>query len=126
MRTILAPPDVIARWCAALRSGEYKQGRNCLYDEETGGYCCLGVLQMVLSGSIEREKSDDKNCALQVPSEKWLQEHNIVFNEHNKKLNPGNPILHLVDGRNISAAEANDGGVSFIEIADAIERAAKE
>jgi len=30
-------------WVAALRSGDYKQGRNRLYDEKTDCYCCLGV-----------------------------------------------------------------------------------
>ena len=29
------------RWIAALRSGEYKQGRNTLYN--SGKFCCLGV-----------------------------------------------------------------------------------
>ena len=29
------------KWLDALRSGEYKQGRECLFDSK--GYCCLGV-----------------------------------------------------------------------------------
>jgi hypothetical protein len=40
-------PEIRARWCAALRSGEYAQGREKLRaSAETGGdaYCCLGVL----------------------------------------------------------------------------------
>lgn len=35
------------KWLAALRSGEYKQGMNCLMQESPEGersYCCLGVL----------------------------------------------------------------------------------
>lgn len=35
------------KWVAALRSGEYKQGRGALQDT-TGGYCCLGVLCRVM------------------------------------------------------------------------------
>jgi hypothetical protein len=31
-----------AKWLAALRSGEYKQGRKFL--KKNGSYCCLGVL----------------------------------------------------------------------------------
>lgn len=31
-----------AKWIAALRSGEYKQTKGHLHDEN--GYCCLGVL----------------------------------------------------------------------------------
>ena len=34
------------RWIAALRSGEYKQGRN--YLNKDGGLCCLGVLCEVM------------------------------------------------------------------------------
>lgn len=32
----------ITNWCNALRSGEYKQTRGALQDED--GFCCLGVL----------------------------------------------------------------------------------
>lgn len=32
----------VAKWTAALRSGEYKQGKGLLKDPE-GRYCCLGV-----------------------------------------------------------------------------------
>lgn len=34
--------DLIRRWVAALRSGEYQQGRHILHG--TGRFCCLGVL----------------------------------------------------------------------------------
>ena len=40
-------PELKARWIAALRSGEYIQGRYNLRTRE-GHYCCLGVLCMVL------------------------------------------------------------------------------
>ena len=40
-------PELKARWIAALRSGEYTQGRNALKTPE-GHYCCLGVLCRVL------------------------------------------------------------------------------
>lgn len=35
-------PEIRARWVAALRSGEYAQGRGSLRDGNQ--YCCLGVL----------------------------------------------------------------------------------
>jgi hypothetical protein len=35
-------PEVKARWVAALRSGEYKQGTGHLNSQ--GAHCCLGVL----------------------------------------------------------------------------------
>lgn len=33
-----------AEWQAALRSGQYKQGKRVLYNADTDRYCCLGVL----------------------------------------------------------------------------------
>ena len=47
-------PDIKAKWVAALRSGEYEQGKSYLVqdvwseDDESNvsaAYCCLGVLQ---------------------------------------------------------------------------------
>jgi len=35
--------EVKDKWVKALRSGEYKQGKNRLEDKQ-GNYCCLGVL----------------------------------------------------------------------------------
>jgi len=35
-------PAIKTQWVAALRSGEYQQGRNFLRTDE--GFCCLGVL----------------------------------------------------------------------------------
>lgn len=42
-------PDIKAKWVAALRSGEYKQGYGALHcgsddPKVDGGFCCLGVL----------------------------------------------------------------------------------
>jgi hypothetical protein len=39
--------ELKARWVAALRSGEYEQGRRQLRAGDT--YCCLGVLCVVAS-----------------------------------------------------------------------------
>lgn len=36
--------DTIKEWIAALRSGEYKQGRNGFLRSSDDMYCCLGVL----------------------------------------------------------------------------------
>ena len=41
------PLDIKEKWLEALRSGRYRQGKNCLrnlYDE----YCCIGVLLDVI------------------------------------------------------------------------------
>lgn len=34
-------------WITALRSDEFKQGREKLYNKEDDSYCCLGVLAKI-------------------------------------------------------------------------------
>lgn len=46
--------DLKARWVAALRSGEYKQGRGQLQDTKNR-YCCLGVLCRVAGWKISSD-----------------------------------------------------------------------
>jgi hypothetical protein len=36
--------EIAKQWCAALRSGKYKQGQYSLYNVSSDTYCCLGVL----------------------------------------------------------------------------------
>jgi hypothetical protein len=67
-------------WLTALRSGEYKQGINslCNINVETGNasYCCLGVLQKVISGEVEKfEDGTSKG----LPSIDWLRDNGIQF-----------------------------------------------
>lgn len=43
-------PTKKALWVAALRSGEYEQGRGNLHDK--GKFCCLGVWLKVVEGIL--------------------------------------------------------------------------
>ena len=64
------PQEIKTKWIEALRSGEYKQGREWLLDNG-GGYCCLGVLQMCVLGDVER---DDAGHPERLPTaEFWKQ-----------------------------------------------------
>lgn len=36
--------ELKAKWLAALRSGDYKQGKNYLHNSAKDTFCCLGVL----------------------------------------------------------------------------------
>lgn len=48
------PVDVKKKWVEALRSGEYTQTRNVMYNPKTGGFCCLGVLECeMMDGEVE-------------------------------------------------------------------------
>jgi hypothetical protein len=104
------PSKLKKDWVAALRSGEYQQakGRLCKVGEFTGtGYCCLGVLEMVAEGEVEKEP-----IAMFVPSDEFYKRNGIDFG------------LVGVDAGMLAAK--NDTGTSFIEIADFIERNVEE
>ena len=49
------------QWMKALRSGDYKQGRCCLYYKDRGGevWCCLGVLRHIADPKDELSFEDD-------------------------------------------------------------------
>lgn len=118
-KTIKMPKVIADKWLTALRSGEYMQICDVLYDAVSGGYCCLGVLQHCVSGKVW--SAPDYNYELPHPD--WLKEHGIEFKSHTGSysgadaLEPWLPKLHQ------NATDANDKGKSFATIADAIEDA---
>lgn len=91
--------ELLKRWVAALRSGEYEQGRGALKvtDADTGitKYCCLGVLQHI-------EPSIPPNMG-------GLNHHDFI---------------KAIDGfiSQYDLVKMNDCGKTFPEIADYIER----
>ena len=108
-------PEIKAKWVAALRSGEYKQGRGQLRSEDL--FCCLGVLcdlHAKETGSEWRGEAHD--CSQGTPSRRvvdWAQ------------LGAMNPYVEVGGARDVIAAH-NDGDErvparTFAEIADAIE-----
>lgn len=94
-------------WIDALRSNEFKQGQNLLYNGEKDTYCCLGVA-CALAGI---PKSDLQGNALSVflPGE-CRSISNIVYYK-----------LGLNDDHIIDLVDMNDKGSSFDEIANYIE-----
>lgn len=92
--------ELKAKWTAALRSGEYKQGKGQLRDGR-GKFCCLGVLCNVASMQISKNgespivggiENDYRGAFVPLIGEKYFD-------------------LYLM----------NDNGKSFPEIADYIE-----
>jgi len=115
--------DVIAAWVAALRSGDYRQGRGGLRGEDAAGprYCCLGVLCELSvdagiaqrAGNLYGVRRDDEGYVqfqgayLPTGVTAWAG------------LPGGDPVLH--DGR--TASTLNDvEHWSFADVADALER----
>lgn len=69
-----------AKWLKALRSGEYSQTTGTLYNENTQGFCCLGVLQHCLSGG--KVEYDEENWLGETepkksPSAEWYDDNGI-------------------------------------------------
>ena len=50
------------KWITALRSGEYKQGTEALYDNFDNTYCCLGVACIV--AGLTKESIDGEAIIL--------------------------------------------------------------
>lgn len=122
MKTIFMDKELKDKWVAALRSGEYKQGRRKLFYGI--GYCCLGVLQMVADGKVEMEEKANIACPL--PSKSWLDSHKVVFAQVTDEGNTITWFCHsptLLPSSNFpkNADALNDSGATFSEIADLIE-----
>ena len=106
-KTIFMSRENGEKWLAALRSGEYEQGKGCLYS--SGKYCCLGVLEQVVSGKVEDRRP--------IPSYTWLEANKISFKDllGERSQNP--------EVREGTAAGHNDTGTLFPALADLIEEA---
>ncbi|HEV2376204.1 MAG TPA: hypothetical protein VGS19_29045 [Streptosporangiaceae bacterium] len=115
-------PGVRAQWCAALRSGEYKQTKGTLRGETPEGdegYCCLGVLTdlYVKAGNPEAFELQDGDCSVA-----GVWDCDILTDQVKKwaGLTSADPELHF-SGGSAPAAELNDDGTTFAEIADLID-----
>lgn len=108
--------EVKEAWVAALRSGKYKQGGGALRKDDA--FCCLGVLCDISglgswNGGTYEPMGDhraDSSC-IYLPREvvEWAG------------VSSWNPAL-LKGGERITLASMNDGGSTFGQIADTIER----
>jgi hypothetical protein len=111
-------PEIKEKWLEALRSGEYHQSKNGLYDGV--GYCCLGVLCDIHSKETNIQWNPDPNvngfyrymgdCAtLPTALVEWAG------------LPDDNPDV-VVDDSSTSLSELNDSyDYTFTAIADLIE-----
>lgn len=123
-----ANPERLRLWVEALRSGNYSQTKQVLYDEGTDSYCCLGVACVV---------AKENGCEVQLPE---------VFDAYTDETLPwevaewfgiwdidagtdyaGNPELALMEKEDgtfewrRAAALNDDENWTFEQIADAVE-----
>lgn len=116
--------EVKQKWCDALRSGEYEQGKTFLKVKYKGEYkyryCCLGVLCEILEDRLD----------LSVSKVNMEEGMSILFNENNTGLpKKVQEFTGLSKYGNIdeeddedSLASYNDSGeYTFDQIADIIE-----
>jgi hypothetical protein len=104
-------PEIKAKWVAALRSGEYKQGLGYLCDTDYN-YCCLGVLTDIYCQEVFGTKL--KPHVMAHEEGEWLTDEVVIW----AALPDGDPY---VTGLSDRLSAVNDDGVSFEEIADIIE-----
>lgn len=114
------PAETKKEWLAALRSGEYQQATCAL--ETDKGYCCLGVLQMVVDGKVERSRLDEKLSAAE-PTDEWYEENEMEsFSKVTKTGGRAhNFLIQMNDEGTYNEAEGRDEPLTFLHIADWIE-----
>jgi hypothetical protein len=112
--------DLMDRWLAALRGGQYKQGRKRLRTDDR--YCCLGVLCEV-SGDGTWEEDADASTA-EIPGRAYA----FADADPGVSYRPiGCPTAQFMTRHGLpselteSLIRMNDGGVPFSRIADHIE-----
>jgi predicted nucleotidyltransferase len=122
-------PVIKEKWINALRSGEYKQGKGCLYNGES--FCCLGVLFDIMT---------KENPTKYYWGDKRFFEKNKFTYIPNNDIDSSGIVLpnFLVEDKDIDIVKygsgflfgpyvedslwwLNDQNVSFNEIADIIE-----
>lgn len=112
--------DAVEKWLKALRSGEFKQAKEVLYDKKTGGYCCLGVACVIAKreGVIPKQTqwSHIDCCGDTEPAVRLDNNHAKVREWFGLKDNEGG-----YGGNGLGLAHMNDNGADFWEIADIIE-----
>lgn len=120
---LLAPTDTTQMteaqfdaWVEALRSGNFEQGEGSLCDSR-GRYCCLGVFAKINGLDMDANAGD-----IETESRSW-DPHERVGNLTGLY---GDQVpvslLVLSSTTRSTLADANDGGASFEDIADALER----
>ena len=105
VNTLAQQRELIIKWIEALRSGEYKQGKNNLYCDNA--YCCLGVAGKLVNINL----SEDEYNYFSIQKVYGLFNHSGQYGIKKEWDWYQQPAL----------SSDNDNGVSFNEIADLIE-----
>ncbi len=130
------------KWINALTSGKYKQGKGCLRDNQDS-FCCLGVLTDLAAkeGIVEWTKNPNVSNGLFSVKEAAKNIYGNDVDVYEKDalpeevmkwagLDDSNPMIEEIEKDGFdeeesnytiaSLASANDGGMTFKEIAEII------
>lgn len=130
MELVKMNPEVKAKWLAALRSGDYGQGKSELRSADGEAFCCLGVLCDLHAGVADEKWSENgiylgKAFDLPLTVSKWAG-----LDEARDIKIPVELVPHERRWDNFASngsrdtvwiSELNDHGYTFAEIADLIE-----
>ena len=107
--------DIKAKWVAALRSGDYVQGRGALRVDNK--FCCLGVLCNI------HAQDHPEVAAMQQDRNSYMGKASFPHKKVSKwaDLEDCGDNRVSINGISKHLAEHNDNGRTFLEIADAIE-----
>lgn len=112
--------ELKAKWIAALRSGEYKQGRGKLKRNDL--YCCLGVLCEVADIKLVTEEGLDYFYIEECDDTSYSELPELILNKVELEQNQQAILIDLNDGYNSSDPYAGVPQKDFNEIADWIEK----
>lgn len=105
--------EIAKKWVAALRSGEYKQGKGQLRDTENR-FCCLGVLCNL------HAQAHPRIAAKQRDKDAYMTSTGILPQEVMDWAGMSDPRGQLPNGNLLT--ELNDVGMRFKTIAKIIEQ----
>lgn len=122
-------PEIKEKWIAALRSGDYKQGKSYLAKKGVDGvirYCCLGVLcEIAVKEGIAQRFHENSSFIAYGISERYQDETYLTKEiaawagiRYNGQLHEGD-VEKSTPTNNL--AVANDAELSFEHIAKMIE-----
>lgn len=121
-------PQIKAQWLAALRSGEYRQGKRVLHNVDENTFCCLGVLcDLAVRAGVVSEGRHKYNLRVAADIEVYgsdgdcRSQGGVTLPDEVQEwagLDSDNPWV----GDSGVLAELNDMGRSFEELANLIDR----
>jgi hypothetical protein len=107
-------PEDKTRIVDALRSGRYQQGRGYLRPSDNR-FCCLGVMCDVLKDEMDGEWE-------RVSTVWHFKDKSQPYSRHDTHL-PDSLVFRLgLSGVQSNLMQMNDGGLTFTEIADYLEK----